>query len=438
LVRRAGTPKTNKPAIVTAITSRNNYYHPRNNIHISQTDDGDDSTTTLRTVGLLLGEVNTYTTATMHDGIGSMLQFGGGWSPDGRYIAILSVNFSSSFAQELDCVDTVSGRVSDIYQSASNNTLYPIHWGPNSQLAFQTDESDHALYSIYDAPSGKSVIGPLAMGTDYVGWADENELLVRGPDAKRNELNVATGILTPADAGVKVVQRNGPLWKSTIELPDGSSSLSLQTWPMRAAAVSDDGAKHAETITLWIRVGDLPPVPKKRSPSELLQLDTLLENGSNMLVFVPNSSNSSTVQAVYVKEGNLYQSTIGFDQATVREASEAGEKLTCAEEILLAEDNAKHMGLDILQWSQDNDEKLPAADGFHDEVGPYVQGDGFNDEIFTTDKYPFNYEMDGQSLTTIDDPAATEEGSIQLPCAKVVLFADGHVKVFQAVPNGSQ
>jgi hypothetical protein len=95
--------------------------------------------------------------------------------------------------------------------------------------------------------------------------------------------------------------------------------------------------------------------------------------------------------------------------------------------------NAWQMGLGILQWSQDNHEKMPPADGYHDEVYPYIK----DESVFTSDVYPFNYELDGQSDADIQNPAATEMGDILLPCARGVLFADGHVKVFPVVPAGT-
>lgn len=103
-----------------------------------------------------------------------------------------------------------------------------------------------------------------------------------------------------------------------------------------------------------------------------------------------------------------------------------GQKLSCAEEQELAASNLKQIGLGIIQYAQDNDEKFPTADGWIKTIYPYIK----SMDVFGVDGHPFVYEKPAASLRDLDSPAVTENGYINLPCARVVLFCDGHVKVF--------
>jgi len=46
--------------------------------------------------------------------------------------------------------------------------------------------------------------------------------------------------------------------------------------------------------------------------------------------------------------------------------------------------------------------------------------------------HKFVYEQPADlSFRNMESPAITENGYIDLPCARVVLFADGHVRLFR-------
>ena len=80
-----------------------------------------------------------------------------------------------------------------------------------------------------------------------------------------------------------------------------------------------------------------------------------------------------------------------------------------------------------MQYAQDNDEHYPPSEGLNEAIYPFTH----TRDVFQVGSHPFVYLLPGgTSLAKIDSPATTEQGMIDLPCARVVLFVDGHVKVF--------
>ena len=75
----------------------------------------------------------------------------------------------------------------------------------------------------------------------------------------------------------------------------------------------------------------------------------------------------------------------------------------------------------------DNDEHYPPSEGVNDAIRPYLKPG----TAFQVGSHRFVYQLpSGTSLAKIDAPAETALGTMDLPCARVVLFADGHVKSF--------
>ena len=84
------------------------------------------------------------------------------------------------------------------------------------------------------------------------------------------------------------------------------------------------------------------------------------------------------------------------------------------------------IGLGIVQFAQDDDEKYPDTKGLIDTLQPYLK----STDVFELDGHHFVYEKPAASLRDLESPADTENGYMDLPCARVVLFCDGHVRVF--------
>jgi hypothetical protein len=218
---------------------------------------------------------------------------------------------------------------------------------------------------------------------------------------------------------------------SSLTLPDTSTHIGLSLENKIAPASSSDGAAHSATIDIaWVGLHGLPALTKRRPANGYLPAESFLEDASEPRAtesFIPHRLNASTTQLAILAHGNLYLSKVSIVPATVREAIDAGENVPCKEEELLAASNLKQIGLAMLQYSQDYDNVLPPAGNFHDEVYPYVK----DESVFSVGDYNFSYAMDGEDSTTFDKPGEKVAGELVLPCAKVVLYLDGHVQGYE-------
>ena len=85
--------------------------------------------------------------------------------------------------------------------------------------------------------------------------------------------------------------------------------------------------------------------------------------------------------------------------------------------------NLKQMGTATAMYVQDYDETFPSGENLHDKVYPYLK----SEDLFQVGSAPFVYQGKQQSLAKIDSPATEILGTMDLPCAKIILYADGHV-----------
>lgn len=137
-------------------------------------------------------------------------------------------------------------------------------------------------------------------------------------------------------------------------------------------------------------------------------------------------------QIAYISHGDLFVTDLTVRNATVPEKYAAGETLTCAEEQVLAAVNLKQIGLAALQYSQDHDEQLPSGDGWQNQIEPYLK----DDSLFSIGGHPVVYHAPPNlSLASIDNPADSILATVDLPCATVNLYNDGHVKSFPKQDN---
>ncbi len=140
-------------------------------------------------------------------------------------------------------------------------------------------------------------------------------------------------------------------------------------------------------------------------------------------------------QIAFLTQGDLCVidiQTIPASYPLPQEKLAVGLPLTSAEEQILASSNLKQIGLGIVQYAQDFDEHFPAAEDFENTIYPYLK----TRAVFEFEGHRFVYQQPTNlSLAAMEEPASTELGYIDLPSARVVLLADGHVRTFpKAVP----
>lgn len=81
---------------------------------------------------------------------------------------------------------------------------------------------------------------------------------------------------------------------------------------------------------------------------------------------------------------------------------------------------AKIIGVGMMIYSADNDDKLPTNGDWSTVIKPYLKDDSLQRD--------FNYMLDGQSLVDMDDPAGTVLGFIETNYGRAIVYADSHVK----------
>lgn len=104
----------------------------------------------------------------------------------------------------------------------------------------------------------------------------------------------------------------------------------------------------------------------------------------------------------------------------LRMPKEAYTKAKGAAERMVSLSKGKQIGLALMMWAQDHDEKLPGQDGVHDQIKPYLQNDSM--------LQGFTYLFTGGSLADIKAPAETLIGQVEGPGGRALIYADGHVK----------
>lgn len=276
-----------------------------------------------------------------------------------------------------------------------------------------------AAYFLYDPERNTFKTLALPPGVDVFSWSDNTHLKFH-QGTERKQLDVITGQISPltppTDYAPHVVSKQYP-------------DLSLDTQQQKLMDSRNSGG-HTTAYVIWIR----------RTPFGAMPLDVAAA-GLMPQPLVPDFPGSDDPKAVwsptgkqiaFVTSGDLHVTDlVSASGALPQEKMAVGLKLSCADEQALSVSNMKQIGLAIIQNLQDNDEKYPAADGLIKTLTPYTK----TTDIFQVDGHHFVYEFPGVSLASIESPAVTENGYIDLPCARVVLFCDGHVKVFAKEPT---
>ena len=273
-------------------------------------------------------------------------------------------------------------------------------------------EPRQTAYFLYDTEKNSFRTLALPPDASAYSWSDASHLKV---DQKtvREQFDVVTGQISPRSASsgadVPAVSKQYPDLMLDTQMPD-------QVDPQNSGG-------HLESNLIWIRRTPFGRMPLGAAAAGLMPSYRDHEvNSDPQAVWSPTGK-----QIAFIASGDLHVTDlVSASGAMPQEKMAVGLKLSCADEQALAVTDLKAIGLAIIQNLQDNDEKYPAADGLIKTLTPYTK----TTDIFQVDGHHFVYELPGASLAQIESPAVTENGYIDLPCARVVLFCDGHVKVF--------
>ena len=269
---------------------------------------------------------------------------------------------------------------------------------------------DQNAYVLYDPEHDTLKLLTLPPKVSVFSWSDNTHLKF-WQGTERKQIDVLTGeispLTTPLDYTPPAVSK---------QYPDLTLDVEQRTLKDEATTGS---AGHIESILVWIRRSPFGSMPLGVSAAGLMPA----EYNNSAATWSPTGK-----QVAFIANGDLcVTDLIPADGFLGNEKLAVGLKLSCADEQVLALSDLKQIGLGITQYTQDNDEKLPAADGWIKTIYPYIK----SMDVFQVDGHPAVYEQPAElALAKMDSPATTEQAYIDLPCARVILFCDGHVKVF--------
>jgi TolB protein len=171
------------------------------------------------------------------------------WSPDGRWIAHVKIDVSSSDLWLMDDESANAHQLTANYSTerAKNNWAYrPVWWPDGSRLLYLTDETTYDLMLWQVGADGKGR-RPLLTVPDREGGIDGPSL---SPDARR--LAVVTFRATGTRAQVwTFTLPNGP-WQQLTDSPDGAYDPAWSPDGTRLAYVVRHGGRH----DLWLMGAD--------------------------------------------------------------------------------------------------------------------------------------------------------------------------------------
>lgn len=360
-----------------------------------------------------------------------------GWSPDSRYVLADVYRFDLE-QTELVSVDTGA---QTSYSLPLKSYIRTLSWNQDgSRIAcdFVTTDTDARTvqYDIYILTPDLKTVAVIEAAVRHfgdkeknecndVGWLDSGTVAFRATangSSTWSKADVASGArseLTSAPPELFTSEDRGPILSMSL----GLSGVTLQVTTAGAGGqAASPGGFQVITIS---SSADLPS--GKPNPPAILD-SARAPNAS----FMPTAGYSGGVYHVlYVSWGDLRIADLSTRAGNATEKVQVGYPLSDDEKVEMAISDAKQIGLAILQYTQDNNENLPDQADFHDEVWPYLKAEE-----------PFNpaggqlalvYDPPSDlSFAHIQDPATTEMGYVAVPGGRVVLFADGHVKMIPA------
>jgi hypothetical protein len=352
-----------------------------------------------------------------------------GWSGDGRYFitAVTDLKDGSQKVVSIDALDdpaTVRTLAIDGYQMVLRD------WSPDrTQISFVTfptitpEETQTItaaqirdtprMFAVYDPATGK-LTQIEKKDCSLTGWFNARALLFRlnhPRDGKRYlayQLNdgIET-LLTDMDATALREEKALPSAacprhpEITLAIVDRSIENAGSSQSLQSLWLTQTGGQNKPS-TVGIAAASRP------TDQAELQVDWA----------------SDGTQFTYTLGGVLYVVDVTQRQPTPAERLAAGEDLPCDEMRQIAVSNLKQIGLGLIQYSQDYDEHFPPADGVDDRILPYLK----DRDIYTVGRYHWSYTPPANlAIASIESPAETELGHIELPCAHIILYADGHV-----------
>lgn len=370
-----------------------------------------------------------------------------GWTSDAHYL-IVNYPETVSVPVDLDQPEGPSSPVSQVRFICINVAPDPAHprpiplplvgpaagqdfaWSPKRsrllfrQYSYVADKKQPDIVTLYSPARDEATTITLPQERRAQGWLDETHLLLReqvtGPIGKLEFFRYAL-----ADGTEEPISDPKP-WPvapdSAFDIPHVSDfSVTAKAPDLRLAVeehpiLDNQRVAAVDSHAIWVRrMGGRPRL-------STLPVGLTPGTADPQAQWSPEGN-----QVAYVAHGDLFVSDLIERDARASEKMAAGERLNCDEERQIVQSDLKQIGLGIIQYVQDYDEKWPPAQGFKEGVMPYIK----NESLFHFGDVQFTYiAPPGPSLADMDAPAETIIGEMDTPCGRNVLYADGHVKSF--------
>jgi len=366
-----------------------------------------------------------------------------GWSNDGQYLIadFLDIRDPENLSRPI-VIDALNDppAVRDI--AVEGYTLGTPLWSPDhTRIAFNAqitspiqdaasvlngqsnqDDAPKRLLVLYD-PATTRVTKVVPKGS-FWGWLDNDTVLFRVHVDKGVKHFIARKITTGTEQKLSV--NDIATMSKGQDVPDNACpthpELVSQFVDKTITEASDTQVVHS----LWL---------KQISDQGVLSSVAIAAAGRAQDKSTPQVAWASDgKQFAYVLGGDLYVVDVIDHQPTDEERLAAGEDLPCDQIQRIAMTRMKQIGLGLLEYSQDYDEKFPPAANVDDVISPYMK----TRDTYNVGRYHWTYIAPKDlNLAKIDSPATTPLGRIDLPCGPVILYVDGHVKVGEGKSEGA-
>ena len=273
-------------------------------------------------------------------------------------------------------------------------------------------EKQQSVYQMYDAEQDTLRTLAPPPGAEMEGaWTGDSHLPVRtGPEHKRQQMDVVTGQITPLNKNADDNSAASRLF------PD----LTVFTDPETQRDSSRSGA--FDSTRLWVCC-----VPRLKQPLSAAGAGLTMSADDPQAVWSPTGR-----QIAYLNNGDLCVTDVAPVDAAEPLGNEKytlGLPLTCPEERDVAISKLKQIGLALVQYTQDNDEKFPPAEGIDGTLLPFLK----DRSAVSIGSVHWVYHAPADlSYAAMDAPANVVLGTMDLPCGRLSLMADGHVKSLKA------
>ena len=338
-----------------------------------------------------------------------------GWSADGQHLLIRQ-DSGQEVTFLLGSVSDTSAQTDTLPQPPAppvgTSTIQDAMWSPRHRHILLTQESfgksmppsSVMTALLYDPADGGTHPLTVAEGLSVRGWLDEEHLFLVRQSRVPGERSAFFSHDITTDTDTPIARPK--LWPVSERPAPGPPGLVLEVQPQTLTDALSIAQTHAQS--LWVR--------RVEAPQAMSALTIGVTPGQDD----PQAQWSPDGNSVaFIAHGDLFVSTLSEREASSRERLTAGETLDCTEERQLAVENVNRIGSGLLRYARDHQGRFPPQNDVRTALAPYLR----DTNVFALGSHAFVYREPHRVTAT------PPLGFIDLPCARIVLSGEGHVKI---------